>query len=206
MLLRAVYGIVLFSFEGLAQQENDVANSYSNMTIRGPSQLELATYLSEIGRVFDVSPTVNGVTALFDVVYKIGNFFWHGWQVGTFMPESSFVEHPSAHLSRHFDCVVLAVAVTDGDVFEYQLINSGWLLDDYISSPAYGEDYVASPSGGNAELLCAMFGAEKAVERVEDVLRYFDDWPITRRYLLAENRHSDLMAALGLPGPNTYRT
>ncbi len=194
-----------FLFARLAQQENDVANSYADMTIRGSSQLELATYLAEIGRVFDVSPTENGVTALFDVVYRIGPFFWHGWRVGTFMPESSFVEHPSAHLSRHFDCVVLAVAVTDGNVFEYQLIRSGWLLDDYNSYPAYEEDYFAPPIGGNAELLCAMFGAEEAVERVEDVLRYSENEPSKRRYRQAEDRHSDLMAVLGLPGPNAPR-
>jgi hypothetical protein len=93
--------------------------------------------------------------------------------------------------------------VYDDDFLVYTLFQDGAQVDEYNSDPTYFEgDQSAPPSGGDADALCAAFGAGAAVERVETILR---SWagpsgdPSASPYLFAQFRHRDLARALGLP-------
>jgi hypothetical protein len=72
------------------------------------------------------------------------------------------------------------------------------LADEYDSSPDYfdpsGDE--SGPEGGDAQKLCAAFGAS-GVAQVQNVLRKssLDD----DGYMFAVDRHKDLADALGIP-------
>lgn len=164
---------------------------YTNITLYGPNQQQIAQHLKTLGRAAYVSPTVDGFTVVYDKQ--------------TEDQDEKELIGLACGLSRTFRCSALAVLVHDSDIFAYWLCESGRLTDAYDSAPTYFDPHAAPspPSGGKPEILCKAFGREQAIE---DVRRIFesveagsldDDW--SSDYLFAENIHRELVAALGMP-------
>src|SRR4051794_19481711 len=124
---------------------------YANITIQGPSQSDVVTYLNIRGVVAYVSPTVKTAT----VVY----------------PEDlSAQESLASSLSTHFHCPALLVMNYGDTVLLYQLYVSGEQVDAYVSSPHDELDTGGQPAPeGNAEALCATLGVEHRTASVERV-------------------------------------
>jgi len=159
-----------------------MGNFYTNYTLRGPSQQAVATALA--GRKATVAPPHNGCIVAFD-------------EASDDQDQERIVEL-AARLSRELRCPVLAVLNHDDDIFWYHLYESGQQTDEYNSSPGYFDPSAepSAPGGGDAQRLCAAFGASDvaAVERVLRKSSYDDDG-----YVFAFERHADLVRALGLP-------
>lgn len=152
---------------------------YANLTVQGPEQADVATYLTAAARVAYVSPTIKACT----VIYH---------------EDLGEQEDLTAAVSRHFHCPALLVMAYNDTILLYQLYADGERTDSYVSSPHEELDLggEAAPEG-NAEVLCSAFGMEHATARVERVLRR-PTHP-TKGYALAVNRHGELARALGLP-------
>lgn len=159
-----------------------MGNFYTNYTLKGPSQQEVAAALT--GRSAIVTPAQNGCVVVFDEQSD--------------EQDSAVIAELGAHLSRELGCSVLAVLNHDDDIFWYQLYVNGELADEYDSSPGYfdPEAEPSGPAGGDAEKLCGAFGSNAQAE-VEGILRKsaFD----AGGYTFAVERHSDLARALGIP-------
>ncbi len=102
-----------------------------------------------------------------------------------------------AKISRSLEAPVLVVLNHDDDFLWYELFTRGKLTDKYNSDPEYFETGEGStPIGGNAAALCAAFDSAN-LRQVERVLRQPSD--PGGPYVLAQERHRDLAAALGIP-------
>ena len=159
-----------------------MGNFYVNYTLRGPSQQAVADKL-RIRRAI-VTRSQGGCVIVLDEESD--------------EQDQDIITELAADLSTALDCPVLAVLNHDDDIFWYQLHHRGELLDEYDSSPGYF-DSAAEPSppiGGNAQLLCSVFGASD-VAKVESILRksFFEPGG----YAFAVQRHMDLASALGMP-------
>src|SRR5918992_1575890 len=95
-------------------------------------------------------------------------------------------------LSTGLKTQVLAVLNHDDDMLWYGLFDNGRLTDEYNSSPDYFDGGEGPPTGGDARKLCAAFGRAGSESKVESVLQKQD-------YVVAMERHADLVEALGLP-------
>jgi hypothetical protein len=150
---------------------------YTSHTLRGPPQAEVLARLK--GRSSYVSTSERSFTTVLDEAC-----------------ESQDIEELAAlgaNLSEHFKCPVLAVLNHDDSILYFELYESGKKSDEYNSNPAYfGEEAEDNgPSGGNAALLAAAFGASDT-NAIEAILRGSE-------YVFATERHQDLAAALGIP-------
>lgn len=145
---------------------------YGNITLKGPMQHQVAAYLREHGRDAYVSPTIHDITVVYD--------------------REEYDLSLAADLSGAFRCSALWAAVADSDVFFYVLYESGAQIDGYGSRPDLQEDPSTSSGAGNAQVLCAAFGAERAVEQV-DLLLHHD------AFVMEEHRHWAVAEALSLP-------
>lgn len=153
---------------------------YSNYTLRGPSQQDVASALA--GRSAFVTPAHNGCVVVYDEASEAQDF--------------AIISELGSRLSLQFSCPVLAVVVHDDDILFFQLYEGGEVTDDYDSSPGYfdAEAEPSAPEGGDAGRLCAAFGTSN-VSEVSAILRkstYDDDGPD------AADRHDQLVRALGL--------
>jgi hypothetical protein len=124
---------------------------YGNVTLHGPQQAAVATYLDREGRAAYVSPTVGQATVIYDAV-----------EGDTAL---------AAALSRAFTCPVLVVRNHDSDILQYELYDAGARTDAYDSWPGYFEededdDAPVVPSGGDPLRLCAAFPAAGALGAV----------------------------------------
>lgn len=161
-----------------------MGNFYTNYTLRGPSQEDVAAALA--GRDAIVTPEHNGCVVVFDEESEAQD------------PE--IIAELATHLSGRFLCPLLVVTNHDDDILFYQLFLNGELTDEYDSTPDYFEGGMEGadhdPEGGDTEKLCAAFGV-KRTKRVEKILRKaaFDG----DAYAFAVERHGDLAEALGLP-------
>ncbi len=159
-----------------------MGNFYTNYTLRGPSQTAVAAALQ--GRQAVVTPMERGCVVAFDEASD--------------SQDSAVIAELAAKLSDSLRCPVLAVLNHDDDILWWQLYEAGKLTDEYDSSPGYfnPEAEPSAPAGGNAERLCAVFGASDP-GAVEGILRKssYDEGG----YAFAVERHADLMRALGLP-------
>lgn len=156
---------------------------YTNVTLRGPGQEQVAEYLAGRNRQVLVSPTIDGVTVVYDAL--------------TESQETRLLTNLGRELSAQFDCPSLAALNHDDDILWLQLHVDGRLIDEYNSSPGYFDgNATEEPEGGNAEALCEAFGAEDAAARVERILRQERD---TMGYVFASKRHAELAEALGIP-------
>lgn len=156
---------------------------YGNITLKGPSQAEVAKSLR--GRRAIVTPKVGDYTVAFDSVCD--------------EQDIDGIQALSSRLSRELCCPALAVIVHDDDVLGYFLYQEGELADWYNSCPSYFDfgstKEPAEPAGGSAEQLCAAFGAASP-QALETILR---KRPGESGYVFETERHRDLVAALSLP-------
>lgn len=156
---------------------------YTNVTLRGPDQEAVAEYLAGRNRQVLVSPTVDGVTVVYDAL--------------TESQDTRMLTNLARELSAQFDCVALAALNHDDDVLWLQLSVDGRLVDEYTSAPGYfSGDAATKPEGGDAEVLCEAFQAEDARAHAERVLRREQDMA---GYFTASDRHTELAEALGIP-------
>jgi hypothetical protein len=114
-------------------------------------------------------------------------------------------------LSRTLHCLALFVSVYDNDIFEYALYDEGRPIDQYNSAPDYwdGEEWPGhpaegvkhqpEPSGGDAMLLCALFGATDKTEKVAEILHPPVAGRIRVTGLGAYKQHWEFAEALGWP-------
>jgi hypothetical protein len=156
---------------------------YGNITLKGPSQEQLAKCLR--GRRAIVTPKIGDYIVTFDSVCDEQNI--------------DGIQALTSRLSRELRCPALAVLVHDDDVFGYFLYQKGELADWYNSCPSYFDfgstEEPAGPDGGSAELLCEVFGAGSP-QGVETILR---KRPGKSGYVFETERHRDLVSALSLP-------
>ena len=155
---------------------DSMGSSYSNITLRGPTQTQIVETLREWQNVACISPTVNDFTVVFDEKSDSLNF--------------DVIHALASKLSRRFQCPALAVAVYDSDVLCYFVCNNGRKVDEYQS--AHGTWFeIRIPTGGDAEELCQLFGAPGVDDNeVDDALLGDDD---------GDDHHDLLVKALGLP-------
>ncbi len=161
---------------------------YTNVTLKGPSQDQVVAYLQREKRSAFVSPTIDAITVVYDRECED--------------QDTDALEALAANLSREVGCTALAALLHDDDVFWYALYLNGVHADEYNSDPAYFEDSEPEPpSGGDARIVCAAFGAETAEAAVETILRHWGgpDEEELDEYLMASERHQDLAHALGFP-------
>lgn len=153
---------------------------YTNYTVRGASQDAVARALR--GRRAIVAPARDDCVVAFDEASD--------------HQDTDGITELAVRLSRELSCPVLAVIDHDDDFLWFTLAVNGETVDTYDSNPAYFDDSGPSePRGGDAALLCRVFGAAN-VARVEAVLHAPDD---DGPYAFASERHADLVNALGLP-------
>lgn len=161
-----------------------MGNFYTNCTLRGPAQHEVAAALS--GRKAFVSPSQNGSIVVFDSESDT--------------QDQEVMTDLASRLSREFSCAALSVLNHDDDILWYQLHVNGELVDEYNSFPNYFDLNLSAnsivPAGGDAKQLCLTFGAgDSAV--VETILRKS---PLEKGgYVFAFQRHQDLVRELNLP-------
>lgn len=174
-----------------------MGNFYVNVTLRGPEQGPIRQILEEAGYQAFVSPTVGGLTTVFEVGCDTQN----GDHILAF----------TTWITQQLDCSALAVLNHDDDILWYGLFGSGVLDHEYNSAPDYFEDSLfdpddelginaeplSTPEGGDAAALSAAFNPAADQGKLQSVLAApsGDD----AGYLFAVDRHRDLAAALGLP-------
>jgi len=150
--------------------------------VRGPSPSAVATALR--GRRAFVAGPLKNCAVIFDCDSDRQD------------PEQ--ISGLAQRLSQALACPVLAASNHDDDVLWYRLYVAGLLRDEYNSWLGYFDSAVDSdsPSGGNAEELCAAFGAPNsaAVERVLRKPSLGNDG-----YVFAQRRHADLIRVLDIP-------
>jgi len=151
--------------------------SYANITLKGPTQEVVVDYMNGIGRKTFVSPTIDGVTVVFDEECDTRDV--------------TVLKVLSEDLSRHFDCIALAVLNYNDDILWYALYQSGRLIDQYNSTPDYFKMVPSDPISGDAAKLCFTFGADGVCnDNVEKILR--------GPYETAAERHRELIRTLDL--------
>lgn len=165
------------------EEMTDVGAFYTNVTLRGAGQSEVAEYLASRNRQSLVSPTIDGITVVYDAL--------------TESQDPRLLTNLGRELSAQFDCPALAALNHDDDILWLQLHVDGRLLDEYDSTPGYFEDTPASgPEGGDAKALCEAFEASQRPDEVERILRRREG---TGGFAFAGERHNALAEALEIP-------
>lgn len=161
---------------------------YTNITLAGPTQPRLAEVLRRLEWHAYVSPTVGGVTTVFEFASE--------------SQQLDVIKDLATDLSDAFDCPALAVVNHDDSVLYFWLYESGKLTAEYHSCPSYFWGDHLPPRADHVDRLCAAFGAPVARRKVEEILAYDKLDPANKgagRYVWEVERHRDLLAALGLP-------
>jgi hypothetical protein len=158
-----------------------MGNFYTNYTLRGPSQAEVAKALT--GRRARIAPAREGCVVVFDEASDT--------------QDTVLISGLASELSAKFSCPVLAILNHDDDILWYQLYANGDLIDEYDSTPGYFDPNAqpSAPIGGDVERLCAAFDCHDraAVERVLRKSTFDEDG-----YVFAVERHAALVSAIGL--------
>lgn len=154
-------------------------HSYANITLAGPTQAQVVTYLKSLGTVAFVAPSVKQFTVIFH-------------------EDLASQEPLAADLSARFSCPVLVVMTYATRVLMYVLFENGWRTDSYVSE--HHEDLIdhnADVPPGDPERIADAFSKPTAIRRLTTLLTK----PATEGngYAYAANRHGDLCGALGLP-------
>jgi hypothetical protein len=126
---------------------------------------------------------------------KVGNFMLVGDRQSD-NQDGSIIMELAERISRPLNTAVLAVMNHDDDVLLYWLYRGGHLLDSYNSAPDYFEvtDQPSKPTGGDAKILCEVFGSSQMRE-VETVLREKFDG----KFVFASERHAEIAKLIDLP-------
>lgn len=104
------------------------------------------------------------------------------------------LEQLAVALSKRLRCAALAACNHDDDVLLLVLATRGKVIERYDSNPAYFDGPGESPEGGSGSALCAAFGVDARVDRVEKVLRTdHAEFPFEL------DRHRALQSLLRLP-------
>lgn len=172
--------------------------TYTNITLKGPTQKQIGDFLDREAIVAYVTPTDGDITVVYD-------------QASSDSDEAALTAL-AGKLSRSLGCVAFASSVYDSDILQYHLYVSGVLADEYNSRPDYWDDETdenAPPKGGDDESLCTAFGAPDRAASVSRILRSYtpdplaDDTPSDGTegsgYIFEEHRHVALLGALSLP-------
>src|SRR5918996_1066299 len=149
---------------------------YVNYTVRSADQAAVVKALK--GRSAYVTPVKDGALVATDEEAET--------------QEIDAVREVGKLLSTSLKTQVLAVLNHDDDMLWYGLFDQGRLTDEYSSAPDYFEGGDDPPAGGDARKLCAAFGRAGSEKALESILKKSD-------YVLAMERHLDLVQALGLP-------
>jgi hypothetical protein len=151
---------------------------YVNFTTRGPDQAAIVQSLQSAKRKSFVGPTLQHLTVYFDE------------QADT--QDDSEIKHVGEVTSRGLKSPVLAVLNHDDDILAYWLFENGKLIDEYCSWPGYFNGGPETPSGGDADKLCAAFAAAENVQAVDEVLH-------KKEFDFAMDRHMELAKLLRFP-------
>ena len=162
--------------------ERWMGNFYVNYTVKSTDRRAIAETLR--GRHAYISGPHNGCVVV--------------WDEESDQQDPDRITSLGAHLSRTLSCPVLAVLNHDDDILWYRFFERGDVIDTYDSCPSYFDSTrePSGPIGGDAHRLCSAFRCGDA-QRIEWVLRrgsFEEDG-----YLLAYERHADLVSALDLP-------
>lgn len=149
---------------------------YVNYTVRSADQAAVVKSLK--GRSAYVTPVKDGALVVTDETAE--------------SQDVDDVRKVGELLSTSLKTQVLAVLNHDDDMLWYGLFDKGRLTDEYNSAPDYFEGGTSPPTGGDARKLCAAFGRSGKESEVDRVLKKAD-------YVVANERHGDLVEALGLP-------
>ena len=149
---------------------------YVNYTVRSGDRAVVARALK--GRSAYVTPVKDGALVVTDQAAE--------------RQDVDAVREVGELLSTGLKTQVLAVLNHDDDMLWYGLFDNGRLTDEYNSAPAYFDGGDDPPSGGDARKLCAAFGRAGKEKELDAVLKKTD-------YVVAMERHADLVEALGLP-------
>jgi hypothetical protein len=186
-----------------------MAIHYSNITLYGVSQFELLTYLPDLKFDAYISPTINEYTILYDVA-SIGypQAIPKTIQLETNLKylsrqyldlQTTAMVCLSSHLSRRFNCSILAVFAINSLTLWYHLAQNGLMLDEYITmgdknwQPGKALNSTnGSIKGGDAGKICQAFSKNDAIEKVEIILRQ----PVEN--FNSMTRHEALAIALGI--------
>ena len=182
-LIKLLQGVACLAILTVFASNGWAGNFYTNITVKGPGQIQVCDFLKARGRKAFVSKTVNGFTVVYDQ--------------GIDDQELPVLRTLLESISKHFQAPALAVLNHDDDILMYIFYNRGILVDEYNSSPGYfSGDILAKPSGGDAKKLCFILGNIEKVDKVDKILRKPGG---TKGYLFAIDRHRDLAEELGLP-------
>src|ERR1035438_116100 len=190
-----------------------MGTKYDSLVFRGPTQEQVASAVAGASSHGYISPTISGLT----VAYPEQSLSDFGYR--KICPK----------LSRNLGCPALAAGVFDDDVFHYALYDAGKLLDEYDSYPDFGRSsqigglelgrvgFVSfvlrrepsrrpikqtepmPPSGGDAVLLCRLFGMPGDPTEVERILRRARGSFPVEGHPTEIGRHSALLKALDWP-------
>ncbi len=149
---------------------------YVNYTVRSGDQAAVVKSLK--GRSAYVTPVKDGAVVVTDEAAET--------------QEIDAVREVGELLSTSLKTQVLAVLNHDDDMLWVGLFDKGRLTDEYNSSPDYFEGGTSPPTGGDARKLCTAFGRGDREKELDAVLKKKD-------YVFANERHADLVQALGLP-------
>lgn len=166
-------------------ETSSMSTNYANITLKGPDAQDIMHELGNLGRSAFITPTVDGLTTVFDMDSDEGDI--------------DALSGLAEDLSGYFGCVALAVQGSDEELLQYWLFADGDLLDSYTSPvPArdLGETGMKQSVGGKADVLTHQFSSESPSEDVAEVLHCPDD---DCSFTLAVDRHLSLAELLGLP-------
>jgi hypothetical protein len=127
-----------------------------NITVKGPTHADLASYLSSSERRAYVSPSVNGYTIISDELGK----------------DYTELSELAQKIAKEFSCSSLALQNVDDDMLFYQLFTSENLIDQYDSRSSESQIFLR----GNAEQLCLAFGQPNSVSIMKAVLHDYKDY------------------------------
>jgi hypothetical protein len=161
---------------------------YGNLTVYAPQRPALLAELRRLGRVAFVGPTEQGYTVVYDRAVD--------------EQDAKAIERLGRAVTGPLACSALAAALHDGDVLYLWLFHKGRVRDRYDSCPSYFDPRATDSrraEGGNARLLCEVFGRPDRHEHVERLLRA----DLLERELPGVHgeleRHAALAAELGMP-------
>lgn len=151
---------------------------YQSVTVQGPTHSQLLRYLQQRQRSAWLSPTINGMTSIFDDdMSRDRNVARRFERPAHYRPGVTGWEPVVRELSAHIHCVLFAAEVYDGDYFYYQLYDDGVLIDEYVSDvdPFGTADEVTTDTtllrqNDHAAALCAAFNAGGAESAVVSIL------------------------------------
>ncbi len=162
-----------------------MGNFYTNITLLGPPQRDIASSLESMGCRAIVSPTRSEMTVVWDCASEA---------------QDETIYRLAEYLAEKFKCVSLAVMVHDDDVLYYRLYASGKELDRYDSSPNYFSGPATPPAGGDAKIICEAFHAPEVQPQVNKLLHAWMNNAGEPKYVFEIDRHQDLVNSLKLSG------